>query len=330
MQSTASGVFSIDSAGPSQSDDTASTEGEFAEDDLPAEPAAGSLAYKQWQTRETHASASASASGSASASRSPSASASGSSYVSGSSIQRGDPAQRKGEGGGGASAQAPPLEEEDEEDDFLRSIGASSASQSVSSKVSSGSAISKGARAGISSGAKHRRDYPPANQAEAVEPPPPPPKEMSRSEQIEVSKLQKKAQKAQDKGDALLAEQYRKDIARIQGVPFRPQAPRTQAVPQASDGATGLASQTSQTSHASSKAGSSSAQSYASGASERSESQSQLSFSIQSGSASLASVPELAEPQGGSSGGRQDSDGGVHPGQAAGRIKKGLFSKLKR
>ena len=158
-----------------------------------------------------------------------------------------------------------------------------------------------------------------------------PPKELSRSEQIEVSKLQKKAQKAQDKGDDLLAEQYRKDISRIQGVPFRPQVPRAQAA-QGGDGETpaGMTSQTSQSSHASSRAGSSSAQSYASGASERSESQSQLSYSIQSGSASLASVPELAEAQGGSSGGGQATDGAVQPGQAAGKMKKGLFSKLKR
>ena len=54
---------SIDSEGSTQQgdeDDDESTEGEFVEDDILGEPAAGSLDYRTWQTRATHASTSGS------------------------------------------------------------------------------------------------------------------------------------------------------------------------------------------------------------------------------------------------------------------------------
>jgi len=53
---------SIDSEGSTQGDedDDRSTEGEFVDDDVLGEPAAGSLEYKTWQTRATRASASGS------------------------------------------------------------------------------------------------------------------------------------------------------------------------------------------------------------------------------------------------------------------------------
>ena len=50
-------------------------------------------------------------------------------------------------------------------------------------------------------------------------------KTLSRAEQVEVAKLKQKANKAESKGDLVVAAQYQKDIARILGVQYRPPSP---------------------------------------------------------------------------------------------------------
>jgi hypothetical protein len=188
---------SIDSEGSTQQgdeDDDASTEGEFVEDDVLGEPAAGSLEYRAWQTRATHA-----------RTRATHASASGSSR----------------------------LTETKDEEDFLSFVGstASSVSRSLVSAPSQGSSAPRSALS-LSSGTRHRRPgatgrgeealsssaaagVPEAEQVslasmvvgqgQEVQA-----RTLTKGEEIEVSNLRKKAAKAQEKGKVFDAAQYRK------------------------------------------------------------------------------------------------------------------------
>ena len=181
---------SIDSEGSTQQgdeDDDASTEGEFVEDDVLGEPAAGSLEYRAWQTRATHASASGSSRLTETKDEEDFLSFVGSTASSVSRSLVSAPSQ-------GSSAPRSAL-----------SLSSGTRHRRPGATGRGEEALSSSAAAGVPEAEQVSLASMVVGQGQEVQA-----RTLTKGEEIEVSNLRKKAAKAQEKGKVFDAAQYRK------------------------------------------------------------------------------------------------------------------------